>query len=618
MADGGQYRNIRHNVPNNIDLGRAMKIVGIVAAVFLILIVGSRAFYTIGEQEQAVVTTFGTPTCVSEPGLHFKIPFIQQVTMVDTTIKGFTVGYDMDSNVSVADEALMITSDFNFVNVDFYVEYKVSNPIKALYAAEKPVVILKNIAQSHIRSTISAYDVDSVITSGKNEIQVVIRDKIVAELEERDIGLQLVNITIQDAEPPTEAVLEAFKAVETAKQEKETVINNANKYRNGEKPSHHQPQLQLPPLQTPKIKSPEFCGTKNSKIPESPGARSESGTLHVGGACREFCGTINRRTRTMADSTYSYSFVDNKNEDGNRGESQPPRRVRKPHPVRNTLLVLAVLALLAVCDMACVVTNEDEYTLIKRFGKIERVVSESGLTFKIPFIETEIKLDREVLLYDLRESDVITLDKKTMVADSYVLWRIVKPRLYMQTLNSRSEAESRINTIVYNSLKNVISSMNQLDVISGRGGVLDAAIMENIGDALSRYGIELVSVETKHLDLPDDNKNAVYERMISERNNIAATFTAQGASEAKKIRNQTDNEIAIMLSQAEAEAEKTVAAGEAEYMRIISKAYADEKRSDFYTFVRALDAAKVMMQGQDKTLILPPDSPIAQIFGTIE
>lgn len=205
-----------------------------------------------------------------------------------------------------------------------------------------------------------------------------------------------------------------------------------------------------------------------------------------------------------------------------------------------------------------------------------------------------------------------------MVADSYVLWRITDPRLYVQTLNSRSEAESRLNTIVYNSLKNVISSMNQLDVISGRGGVLDAAIMENIGDTLSRYGIELVSVETKHLDLPDDNKNAVYERMISERNNIAATFTAQGASEAKKIRNQTDNEIAIMLSQAEAEAEKTVAAGEAEYMRIISKAYADEKRSDFYTFVRALDAAKVMMQGQDKTLILPPDSPIAQIFGTIE
>lgn len=231
MVDGGQYGNWRRN-PNNVDTGKVFKIGGLVALIILVLIVGSKAFYTIGEQEQAVVTTFGTPSCVSEPGLHFKIPFIQQVTMVDTTIKGFTVGYDIESNATVPDEALMITSDFNFVDVDFYVEYKVSNPIKALYASEKPVVILKNITQSHIRSTISAYDVDSVITSGKNEIQAVIREKIVAELEERDIGLQLVNITIQDAEPPTDAVLEAFKAVETAKQEKETVINNANKYRN--------------------------------------------------------------------------------------------------------------------------------------------------------------------------------------------------------------------------------------------------------------------------------------------------------------------------------------------------------------------------------------------------
>lgn len=215
-----------------MDTGKVFKIGGLIALILLVLIVGSKAFYTIGEQEQAVVTTFGTPSCVSEPGLHFKIPFIQKVTMVDTTIKGFTVGYDIETNATVPDEALMITSDFNFVDVDFYVEYKVSNPIKALYASEKPVVILKNITQSHIRSTISAYDVDSVITSGKNEIQAAIREKIVAELEERDIGLQLINITIQDAEPPTDAVLEAFKAVETAKQEKETVINNANKYRN--------------------------------------------------------------------------------------------------------------------------------------------------------------------------------------------------------------------------------------------------------------------------------------------------------------------------------------------------------------------------------------------------
>lgn len=320
----------------------------------------------------------------------------------------------------------------------------------------------------------------------------------------------------------------------------------------------------------------------------------------------------------MENSTYSYSYVNNNNNSSNNPNGGKVTRIKKPHPVRNTIIIVAVLLFFAVLDMSVVETGEDEYTLIKRFGELKRVISTSGLSFKIPFIETETKLEKQVLLYDLKESDVITLDKKTMVADSYVLWRITDPKLYIQTLNSRTEAESRLNTTVYNSLKNVISSMEQSDVISGRDGVLDATIMENIGDALTRYGIELIRVETKHLDLPDDNKNAVYERMISERNNIAATYTAEGASEAKKIRNATDNEIAVLLSKAQAEAEKTIAAGEAEYMRILSDAYESRERSDFYTFVRSLDAAKAMMQGGNKTLILSADSPIAKIFQNAE
>lgn len=217
---------------SNAEFRKVGKIAGIVIIAIVVLTIIGKSFYTIGEQEQAVVTTFGTPTCVSEPGLHLKIPFVQQVEMVDTTIKGFAIGYDINTNQTISDEALMITSDFNFVDVDFYVEYKVSNPIKALYASETPVTIFKNIAQSCIRSVVSGYDVDSVITSGKNEIQAAIKDKIIAALDQRDIGLQLVNITIQDAEPPTDMVKEAFKAVETAKQQKETEINNANKYRN--------------------------------------------------------------------------------------------------------------------------------------------------------------------------------------------------------------------------------------------------------------------------------------------------------------------------------------------------------------------------------------------------
>ena len=208
-------------------------VVAILVVAAAILIFDSA--YSITEQEQAVVTTFGKPMTVNEPGLHFKIPIIQKVQKVDTTIKGFPIGYSSATEY-VEEESLMITNDFNFVNVDFYVEYKVSDPVKALFSSQEPVEILKNLAQSSIRSVVGSFDVDSVITTGKGEIQSKIKDMIIEKLEEHDIGIQLINITIQDAEPPTDEDMEAFKQVETAKQGKDTAINNANKYRNEQLP----------------------------------------------------------------------------------------------------------------------------------------------------------------------------------------------------------------------------------------------------------------------------------------------------------------------------------------------------------------------------------------------
>ncbi|ABX44169.1 FtsH protease activity modulator HflK [Lachnoclostridium phytofermentans] len=216
---------------------KGSKVAVIAIVIIVIAILGGMSAYSINEQEQAVVTTFGIPKQVDQPGLHFKIPFIQKVKMVDTTIKGFTIGYDLNTGESIDEEALMITVDYNFVLVDFFVEYKVTDPVKYLYASNDPASILKNLAQSCIRSQVGSYDVDSVITTGKNEIQSVIRDMITEKLIENDLGISLVNLTIQDAEPPTSEVMEAFKAVETAKQGKETAINNANKYRNEELPA---------------------------------------------------------------------------------------------------------------------------------------------------------------------------------------------------------------------------------------------------------------------------------------------------------------------------------------------------------------------------------------------
>lgn len=280
------------------------------------------------------------------------------------------------------------------------------------------------------------------------------------------------------------------------------------------------------------------------------------------------------------------------------------------------IALIAILFLLLITGISSIViTQENEYSLVRQFGKIDHVVSEAGISFKVPFIQSVDTLPRQTLLYDLSPSDVITSDKKTMICDSYILWHIVDPVKFAQTLNSSiTNAESRLDAIVYNSTKNVISSISQSDVISGRGGTLSDMIISNIGSSLDQYGIELLAYETKKLDLPSDNKAAVYERMISERANIAATYTAEGNSEAQIIRNTTDKEVTVMLSEAQKEAEILIAEGEAEYMRILSEAYNDESKQDFYSFVRSLDALKISMQGGNKTVILSPDSPIAQIF----
>ena len=278
-------------------------------------------------------------------------------------------------------------------------------------------------------------------------------------------------------------------------------------------------------------------------------------------------------------------------------------------------ILIGVSAVVVAVGASVTVTQQNEYKLIRQFGKVDRVISSSGISFKIPFIESTQSLPKETLLYDLAASDVITKDKKTMISDSYVLWKISDPLKFAQTLNSSVESgESRINTAVYNATKNAISSMSQDQVITSRDGELSDMVMEAIGTNMDQYGIELLKFETKQLDLPDDNKEAVYERKISERDNIAATYKAEGNSEAKVIRNKTDKEVAIQISDAKKQAEILEAEGEQEYMKILAQAYGEEDRSEFYSFVRSLDALKTSMKGEDKTVILSADSPIAQIF----
>lgn len=278
----------------------------------------------------------------------------------------------------------------------------------------------------------------------------------------------------------------------------------------------------------------------------------------------------------------------------------------------------AVLALILGVS-ATVVTKPGEYRVIKQFGKIVRVEendgSQNGLSWKIPFIQTETAISSKMQLSDLPASDVMTSDKKSMISDCFVLWRISDPVKFIQKLSgSEQNAESRISSNVYNALKNVISSLSQEEVISGRDGELANLLTEKLGTNLESYGIKIEKIETKMLDLPNENKDAVYNRMISERNNIAASYTAQGEQKAQEIKNDTNEQVTVLLAQAQKQADTTIAEGEAEYMKILSSAYNDESKADFYGFVRQLDAVKATLKEGENTIVLDKDSPIAEIF----
>ena len=280
-------------------------------------------------------------------------------------------------------------------------------------------------------------------------------------------------------------------------------------------------------------------------------------------------------------------------------------------------IVIAVL-ILGVAAGSFYTVPIKQYVAVRQFGRIVDIKDSPGLKFKIPFIQSIQRISAATILYDIPASDVITKDKKSMIADNYVLWRVTDPTRYIRTLDAvELRAEERIEAAVYNAIKNVISSMNQDEVIEARGEKLTQLITEEANSDIAGYGIEIITSEIKSLDLPDDNKESVYERMISERQNIAATYRAQGAAEAQKIRNEADREVSVMKAEARRQAAVIEAEGEAEYMKILQEAYNTRDKADFYNYIRGLDALKESLKGGNKTIILDKDSELAQVlYGT--
>ena len=283
-----------------------------------------------------------------------------------------------------------------------------------------------------------------------------------------------------------------------------------------------------------------------------------------------------------------------------------------------TIAIIIVILLIVILGSSTLYTvRPDQHMCIARFSEIINTVSTPGLYLKIPFVDQIIEYPKEKLFYDIRLSEVLTSDSKAMTVDSFIVWRIIDAKKFYQTLGTTETAEDRLDNITFNALKIVIGKILQADIISTdeqSRNALNTLVVADVQNAVGTYGIEVIDVKIKRFDLPDDNERNVYERMISERDVIAEQYRAEGIEEAAYIRNDVDKDVNIIISNAEAEAEKIKAEGEAEYMKILADAYNTQDKRDFFIFMRGLEALKTSMAGDDKTIILDADSEMAKLL----
>ena len=282
-------------------------------------------------------------------------------------------------------------------------------------------------------------------------------------------------------------------------------------------------------------------------------------------------------------------------------------------------IIIILLVLIALVGVNSVFTvQENEYACTVRFSKIIDTTDEAGLHFKVPFVDSVKYFSKATQLYDIPPSEVLTSDKQNMTVDCYILWSISDPKLFYQTISTTARAEERLDAITYSALKTDMGTLAQADIINMNDGAERNAIYEKIATevdaAAAADGIRVEDVKIKQFDLPESNLNAVYNRMISERNQMAEKYTADGNYEASIIRNDVDKQVDIMVSDAKVEAAKLEAEGEAEYMRLLAEAYNTADKKEFYEFTLALDPLKASLDGDEKTVILDGSSELAQII----
>lgn len=577
---------------------------------------------------------------MTEPGLHFKLPWpIQSVETLSKETFSLQFGYEeKDGKVKeFPEETKMITGDENIVLADLVVQWKITDPAKYLFNAEHPEEILFNSTSASLRSIIGSSKIDDALTSGKAEIEADVRDLLSTLVEKYDIGISILAVKLQDVELPNDEVRKAFTNVTDARETMNTKINEAGKYRN---------------KRTNEAKGEEAA--IKSKAQGDKAARIETARGDV-----SVFNKLYEEYRTNPDITRERLMLETleqvlpnaeiyiMNDNGDTLKYFPIRPLENQQPKTNAeevkkmsndnvvnidgrgpkgtnwknytkigSIFVIVIILLAVFISNLIVVKEGQYKVIRQFGEVVRIVKTPGLTYKIPFIQSVTTLPKFQMTYDVTEAEINTKDKKRMLIDNYAIWRIEDPKKMITNARTVEKAESRMEEFIYSVVRSELGQLNYDEIIndekSSRGSLNDR-ITEKVNDLLGNdnYGIVVTDVRMKRTDLPSENEQSVFTRMISERESKAQEYLSMGDAEKNRIEADTDREVQELLAKAKAEAESIRADGEAEAARIYNESFS--KDPTFYSMYRTLESYKKTINDKS-VIVLPSDSPYARLL----
>ena len=498
---------------------------------------------------------------------------------------------------SVPKEASMLTGDENIVNVQFSVQYKISDAVKYLFNISDPTNLVRNAAEAAMREVIGNSLIDSAITDGKLKIQSDATVLLQQVLDRYEAGIQVLAVQMQDVHPPQE-VSDAFKDVASAREDKSRIINEAEAYRNALLPqARGEAAAILNRAEAYRVARLQQAEGDSRRDPPAPVLRNhgrDPGRLQGQDPAGQRC--LRQGAAAYASSGYAR-----------------PRRPALGEEImtKNPLFYGVLLLVLAVfVTQCCFTVHQTQQALVLQLGDPLPEIYRPGLHFKLPFIQKVVYFDARVLDYAASSREAFTVDKKTIVLDNYARWRISDPLQFYRTMRTIPGAQARLDDVVYSQLRALVGAYTLTEVVSKERATIMARVTEKVSDLMKPYGVEVLDVRIKRTDLPTENQRSIFDRMRAERERQAKQYRSEGQEQATRIRSDADRQKALILAEANREAQVLYGQGDAQAAAVYAAAYG--KAPEFYSYQRWLEALRKSFKENSK-LVLDSQRPLLDL-----